>query len=135
MPGLVAREREVTIRFDANVAAGLPWTFTPAARTMKVRVGEVAEATYVVENRSSRRTVGTSVYNVTPPQSGGYFTKISCFCFSAMPLEPNERQEVKVVFFVDPAFDDDPDAKGVHVLTLSYTFFPVPGDGAAPAEG
>ena len=50
-------------------------------------------------------------------------------------LEPRERQEVKVVFYVDPAFDDDPNAKGTHVFTLSYTFFPTPGDGATPAEG
>lgn len=135
IPGLVARDREVTIRFDANVANGLPWTFTPLARSMKVRVGEVVEATYVIENRSDRRTVGTSVYNVTPPQTGGYFTKIQCFCFSAMPLEAGERQEVTVVFFVNPAFDDDPDADGTHVLTLSYTFFPAPGEGGAAAEG
>jgi cytochrome c oxidase assembly protein subunit 11 len=134
VPGLQPRDREVTIRFDANVANGLPWTFTPA-RPMTVRVGEVAEASYVIENRSSRPTVGTTVFNVTPPQTGGYFTKIQCFCFNVMPLGPGERQEVKVVFYVDPAFDDDPEAHGTHVLTLSYTVFPAPGEPATPAEG
>jgi len=30
-----------------------------------------------------------------------------------------------VVFFVDPAIEKDPDTKGVHEITLSYTFYPV----------
>ncbi len=48
-----------------------------------------------------------------------------------------------VTFFVDPKIDQDPDLKGVHTITLSYTFFPArragrnvaaapPRDGAKP---
>jgi len=124
VPGLKVGEREVTIRFDANVAPGLPWRFEPAERTMTVRVGEVSEARYVVENLSDVGTVGTSSFNVTPFQGGGYFTKLECFCFTAQPLEPGERLEMPVVFFVDPSFAEDEDAEGVSVITLSYTFFP-----------
>jgi cytochrome c oxidase assembly protein subunit 11 len=29
-----------------------------------------------------------------------------------------------VIFFVDPKIDEDKDLKGVHTITLSYTFFP-----------
>jgi cytochrome c oxidase assembly protein subunit 11 len=134
LPAIEPREREVTIRFDANVANGLPWAFRPEQRTMRVRIGEVAEASYVIENLADRRTVGSTTYNVSPFQAGGYFTKIECFCFTATALGPREKEEVRVVFYVDPAFDDDKDAKGVHVITLSYTFFPTPG-GTAPGEG
>lgn len=117
-------EREITIRFDANVAPGLPWRFTPEQRTMTVHIGEVVEARYTIENVSSKDTVGTAVYNVTPFQGGGYFTKIQCFCFDAQPLAAKSSESVPVVFYVDPSFVDDPDADGVSVITLSYTFFP-----------
>jgi cytochrome c oxidase assembly protein subunit 11 len=30
-----------------------------------------------------------------------------------------------VIFFVDPAIKNDPDAREVHEITLSYTFYPV----------
>jgi cytochrome c oxidase assembly protein subunit 11 len=134
LPGLTPGEREVTIRFDANVANGLPWRFEPTVRTLDVRVGEVHEMTYVIENLSDEATVGTSVFNVTPFQGGGYFTKIQCFCFEAQPLAPGERMEVPVVFYVDPEFDEDRSAKGVSVITLSYTFFPY-SQGAGGAAG
>jgi len=123
LPGIEPREREVTIRFDANVSRDLPWRFTPMQRTIKVRVGELAEVRYEVENLSGEATVGRASYNVTPFQGGGYFTKIDCFCFTAQPLAGHEKREMPVVFYVDPSFDDDKDADGVSVITLSYTFF------------
>jgi len=123
LPGLKPGERELTINFDANVDPSLPWQFKPVQRSMKVRVGEVAQAMYVIENTSDKDTVGRAVYNVSPYQGGGYFTKIQCFCFDLQPLKAHERQEVPVVFYVDPAYADDPEADGVNVLTLSYTFF------------
>jgi len=121
-------DREVTVRFDTNVANGLPWDFEVARNTMRVRVGEVAEVTYVIENKADERIVGQPVYNVTPFQGGGYFTKVQCFCFDAMPLEAGERVEVPMVFYIDPAFAQDEDADGVNVITLSYTYFPYKGD-------
>lgn len=124
LPGLVPGEREITIRFDSTVAPGLPWRFKPVQRSVKVHVGEITEIRYEVENLSDERTVGRSAFNVTPFQGGGYFTKIDCFCFTAQTLEPNETREMPVVFYVDPSFDEDSDADGVSVLTLSYTFFP-----------
>lgn len=126
LPGLKPGERELTIRFDANVDPGLPWRFKPMQRSMKVRVGEVAQAMYVIENTSNKPTVGRAVYNITPYQGGGYFTKVQCFCFDLQPLKAHEKQEVPVVFYVDPAYAEDPDAEGVNTLTLSYTFFSQP---------
>ena len=123
VPGLKVGEREVTIRFDSNIQDNLPWTFRPKQRTMKVRVGEVTTAEYEITNLSDEDTVGRSVYNVSPFQAGGYFTKIECFCFTAQPLAANETRTIPVVFYVDPEFAEDRDAKGVHVITLSYTFF------------
>src|SRR5580704_6524809 len=36
-----AINRTVRVRFDANVAGGLPWAFEPERNSMEVRIGEV----------------------------------------------------------------------------------------------
>lgn len=118
-------DRMVTVRFDANVRSGLPWSFTPLQRQVTLRVGEVAEIAYVVENLSDHETVGTSTFNVTPMATGAYFAKITCFCFTEQRLKPGERLEMPVVFYVDPAIADEPELDSVKEITLSYSFFPV----------
>lgn len=118
-------DRTVTVRFDANVRSGLPWSFTPKQRSVTLRVGEVAEIAYVVENLSDEETVGTSTFNVTPMSTGSYFSKITCFCFTEQRLKPGERLEMPVVFYVDPAIADDHELDSVKEITLSYSFFPV----------
>lgn len=114
----------ISVRFDANAAAELGWDFHPSANTMQVRVGEPALATYVAVNNTSADSIGTAVFNVTPPEAGIYFNKIECFCFTEQALKPGQRVEMPVQFFVDPAMLDDLDAKGIREITLSYTFYP-----------
>jgi len=118
----VARERWVTVEFDANVNGGLPWRFAPAARRMKVHPGEVAEAAYVVENLSGQAVTGRAVPSVAPGPASVHFKKIECFCFSEQTLGPGESREMPVRFVVAA---DLPER--VNALTLSYTFFEVAG--------
>ena len=33
-------DREITVRFDANVSSGLPWDFKPVQRNMTMKIGE-----------------------------------------------------------------------------------------------
>ncbi|MCC6890136.1 MAG: cytochrome c oxidase assembly protein [Hyphomicrobiales bacterium] len=118
-------ERRIIVRFDANIAAGLPWRFTPERNTLEVRVGEVFTVNYAVVNESARATVGNATYNVSPPTVGAYFSKINCFCFTEQRLGPGEKREMPVVFFVDPRIVDDAEHKGLNTITLSYTMYPV----------
>lgn len=118
-------DRVVTIRFDANVAPGLGWSFQPVQRTMDVKIGENALAFYRAENTSDRPITGTATFNVTPEIAGSYFNKLACFCFQEQRLEPGQSMEMPVSYFVDPAIVDDKSAGHLSQITLSYTFHPV----------
>jgi cytochrome c oxidase assembly protein subunit 11 len=126
-------DRKITVRFDSNVGGGLPWRFEPEVNTIDLRIGEVATVYYTVTNESARATAGQAAYNVTPPTVGAYFTKINCFCFTEQRLQPGEKREMAVVFFVDPAIAKDSDQDDLDTITLSYTFYPV--RDARPATG
>ena len=117
--------RTITVRFDSNVAPGLPWSFEPEQRTVDVRLGEVVTVYYAVRNESARVTRGQAGYNVTPPRIGAYFEKINCFCFTEQTLQPGEKRDMAVVFYVDPKLANDSEEDTVSNITLSYTFFPV----------
>jgi cytochrome c oxidase assembly protein subunit 11 len=117
--------RTITVRFDSNVAPGLPWSFEPERRTIDVRLGEVVTVYYAVRNESARVTRGQAGYNVTPPRTGAYFEKINCFCFTEQTLQPGEKRDMAVVFYVDPKLANDSEEDTVSNITLSYTFFPM----------
>jgi cytochrome c oxidase assembly protein subunit 11 len=117
--------RVITVRFDSNVAPGLPWSFEPERRTIDVRLGEVVAVYYAVRNESARATTGQAGYNVTPPTVGAYFEKINCFCFTQQTLQPGEKRDMAVVFYVDAKLAQDAEQNAVNNITLSYTFFPV----------
>ncbi|WP_339763393.1 cytochrome c oxidase assembly protein [uncultured Hoeflea sp.] len=117
-------DRKIKVRFDANVAGGLPWSFKPVDREVELRIGETIQISYTAENKSDQPTYGQATFNVTPMSAGAFFNKIQCFCFTETELKPGETMDMPVVFFVDPAIVDDLDAKDVTTITLSYTFFP-----------
>ena len=115
-------DRTIRIRFDASRAAGMPWEFRPLQREMELPIGATGLAFYEAVNPTARTIAGTASYNVTPDAAGGHFAKIACFCFTEQVLGPGERVEMPVSFYVDPAIVDDPDARGIRQITLSYTF-------------
>jgi cytochrome c oxidase assembly protein subunit 11 len=123
--------RTVAIRFDSNVAAGLPWKFQPEQNEIKVRIGEVATVHYKVVNEAARQITAQASYNVTPPTIGAYFTKINCFCFTQQTMKAGETREMTVVFYVDPAIAKDHEQDDLNTITLSYTFYRLP-DPAPP---
>ncbi len=115
--------RDLTVHFDANVAPGLSWTFSPETAEIKLRTGKTATVFFKVTNMSDHETAAQAMYNVGPDAAGAYFDKISCFCFNEQTLGPHETAELPVVFFLDPALEKDQTMAGVETVTLSYTFF------------
>ncbi|MFM9936949.1 MAG: cytochrome c oxidase assembly protein [Novosphingobium sp.] len=117
-----ATARPITIRFDGNVASGMPWQFRPEQVTQDGHIGERKMAFFIAKNTSSRPIVGRAIFNVTPEQTGAYFHKIQCFCFNEQRLEPGEQARMPVIYYVDPEMLNDANARDVPEITLSYTF-------------
>jgi cytochrome c oxidase assembly protein subunit 11 len=118
--------RTVNVRFDSNVAPGLPWKFVPEQNEIRLRIGEVATVRYKVINEAARAITAQASYNVSPPLVGAYFTKINCFCFTQQTMQAGETREMAVVFYVDPSIVKDHEQDGLNTVTLSYTFYRLP---------
>lgn len=116
-------DRVFTVRLDANVAAGLGWKFTPEVESLTLRAGEVKTVSYTVKNVKAEAITAVASYGVLPEQTGAFFNKLACFCFTDVTLQPGEEKREEVVFFVDPAIAQEPSLDPVKVITLSYTFF------------
>mgnify|MGYP000296597633 CR=1 FL=1 len=118
-------DQTIKIRFDGSLNSNMPWEFKPVVREMELKIGETGLAFYEAYNPTDRPIAGSASYNVYPYEAGGFFNKIDCFCFEEQVLEPGERVQMPVTFYVDPEIVADRDAKYVHAITLSYTFYEI----------
>jgi cytochrome c oxidase assembly protein subunit 11 len=122
-PGAVGER--ISVRFDATRSPALPWEFKPELTQHDVAIGERSIAFYTARNLSDRPVTGTATFNVTPTQAGQHFVKVQCFCFTEQTLQPGQEVRMPVVFYVDPGILNDPNARRISEITLSYTFYPV----------
>jgi cytochrome c oxidase assembly protein subunit 11 len=116
-------DQRIEVRFDSNIAPGVPIEFAPQQTAESLRIGETGLAFYRIHNTSNEPVTVRATYNVTPHEAGQYFAKLECFCFQDRVLAPGEEAELPVVFFVDPEIASDPDTREIGTLTLSYTYF------------
>lgn len=129
-------DKTIKVRFDGSLERGMPWKFKPVETEMELKIGETGLAFYEAYNPTDQVIAGTASFNVYPFNAGGYFTKIDCFCFELQVLQPGERVQMPVTFYVDPEIVDDREAKYVKSITLSYTFHvtDLPSEQASLAE-
>ena len=114
--------RTVLMQFDSNLRDGLPWVFRPMQSVMQVHPGQLVRLSYEISNTSDKTIIGQAIPSFAPADAAAYVRKLECFCFSTNTLAPNEVKELPVMFMIDPALPSD-----VSTVTLSYTFFEVPG--------
>jgi len=117
------KDRVLTVKFNADIAATMRWNFRPQQNEVKLFAGETALAFYTAKNPTTKPIDGISTYNVVPFEAGQYFNKIQCFCFEEQRLNPGEEVDMPVFFYIDPEFLDDPNLEKDDMITLSYTFF------------
>ena len=120
--------RTVTVEFDANARG--PWDFKPAVRSLQVHPGEMTTVMYEFQNVQNRSMSAQAIPSYAPMQAMSHFNKIECFCFNEYTLKPGERKQWPVVFYIDKQLPKD-----VNTITLSYTFFEVPGKDVGAVKG
>lgn len=119
-------DKTINVRFDANMGDGaLGWNFKPVEREVTLKIGETMQISYEAVNNLKVPTTGTATFNVTPQAAGAYFNKVQCFCFTETTLQPGEKMDMPVVFFIDPDIVDAVETKNIGTITLSYTFYEV----------
>ncbi len=119
--------RWVTLEFDANTH-GMPWQFAPVQRSVRVHPGEMIQVAFEIRNNGGKTLVGQAIPSYGPKHAAGFVKKLECFCFKQQSLAAGETRQMPVQFVIDPALP-----AGVNTVTLSYTFFEVPGANAKQA--
>ncbi len=122
IPKIVINQ-DYKIRFDTNSNGALDWKFYPEKNTIRLRPGEVHTVKFFVENESNQPTAGSATFNVSPSPFGIYLNKIGCFCFEKQTLNPGQKRNFVLTFFLDPKVVDDNKTNNISDVTLSFTFF------------
>ena len=118
-------ERKVTVRFDANVAPGLPWKFEPEQNVDRSASSARSSTVYYTRHQpGGARDHRQATYNVTPLTVGAYFTKINCFCFTEQTHAPGrDARDAGRVLRRSGARARTPSRTTSTPSRLSYTFY------------
>jgi cytochrome c oxidase assembly protein subunit 11 len=115
-------DRTVLMQFDSNLRDGLPWKFRAMQATAPVHPGQIVQVSYEVSNTSDHAISGQAIASYAPAGAAAYVRKLECFCFSIQTIAAHEVRQMPVIFLIDSSLPSD-----VPTVTLSYTFFEVPG--------
>ena len=118
-------DREISIRFDASLERGLAWEVKPLQKEITINLGQTGLAFYEAYNPTDKPIAAQASFNVVPFSVGNFFNKIECFCFTEQVLQPGERVNMPVSFYVDPDLIENVESNKVFSVTLSYTFFEI----------
>ena len=117
---VVDKNRDIKVEFMAQVSPGVPYDFAAVTKTLTVHPGELERAKFYAKNNSDKLIISQAIPSISPGQGALYFHKTECFCFTQQPLQGNTKEDLPVVFFIDPALP-----KNIHTITLSYTLYDV----------
>ncbi|CAH8616344.1 unnamed protein product [Heterobilharzia americana] len=117
------RDRDFIVYFSADTHSLMNWKFKPSQTALRVVPGETALAFFSAENPTDKPIVGIATYSIVPIEASKYFHKIQCFCFEEQRLNPHEKVDLPVFFFIDPEINSNRLLSPVTSIVLNYTFF------------
>ena len=118
----VDETRSIKVQFIATNNDGMPWSFTPDTRMMRVNPGSANGVVFHALNPTDADMVAQAIPSISPSRAAAYFHKTECFCFDQQMLEGQSGAEMPLQFIVDKDLPAD-----IHTITLSYTIFDVTG--------
>lgn len=120
VPVSVDTSRKVTVQFVAINNDGMPWTFAPDDRVMRVHPGAATGTMFHAVNPTNANMVAQAIPSISPSRAAAFFHKTECFCFDQQALASNATVEMPLQFIVDQELPGD-----IHTITLSYTLFDI----------
>lgn len=112
--------RLVTVEFVTRAAQGMPWTFEPETRALRMHPGEIRMVRFRAANPTTEPMTGQAIPSLAPGQAAAHFKKTQCFCFDQQHLAAGEEESMPMIFYLDPALPPN-----VNTITLSYTLYDV----------
>jgi len=117
---IIDSERQVDVGFLTHVQKDAPFKVTVNQALIAVKPGEMNEVTFTANNLSNEVRTMQAVPSVSPGLAAQYMHKVECFCFAQQILQPGERIDLTLLFYIDTAITTD-----IEELTLSYTVFDI----------
>jgi cytochrome c oxidase assembly protein subunit 11 len=122
-PGMqVDYSRTIKVTFTTILHHDLKFKFIPLQRHIDIHPGERKLVYFLAENQTGKEITVQAVPSITPSDAARFLKKTECFCFTQQYFFKNEKADMPVYFFIDPAV-----SKKIKEVTLSYTLFDVDG--------
>ena len=115
-------DRIISINFKAEVDSSLEWKFETLQNKINLKIGENKIIKYKGENLSNKEITSTAIFTASPKTILPYLIKTECFCFSEQTLQPGESKIFTMVFYLDPALDNEKGLKELKELVFTYSF-------------
>jgi len=120
-PGMqIDYSRKIKVDFATTINGALSFKFLPLQRHLEIHPGEVKLIYFYAENTTGKEMTVQAIPSITPMDAARFLKKTECFCFTQQYFFKNEKADMPVYFFVDPAISKD-----IKEITLSYTLFDV----------
>jgi cytochrome c oxidase assembly protein subunit 11 len=114
----VDKSRTIRVDFTTTLHGSLKFKFIPLQQHVDVHPGERKLVYFFAENQAGHEITVQAIPSITPSDGARYLKKTECFCFTQQYFFKNEKADMPVYFFIDPAVP-----KNIREITLSYTLF------------
>ena len=117
-----AKNKNINLIFNTNVAKDLPWHFSSKKSYINSKIGQVYRIEFNVENEGQMQSSGKAVYEIRPNFFKQYFVEMDCFCYKKQTLLPGEKSKYSITFYIDKDVLSSSKFKNLNDIKILYTF-------------